>query len=699
LRLVRTLKPDLPFVIVSGTIGEEQAVEALKGGADDYVMKDRLGRLGAALRRAIDDRRVRMEKARAQADLEAQTHLLRLILDCMSDGLLVADGRGELQFANPAARRLMGDALLAKRPADWTPAEGLLDPETERVLGAQDLPIVRAVRGQCTDDVAILVRRPDHPDRRISSSGRPILDADGAIRGAVVVWRDVTEEHEARRALAASEKRYREIFLNDLAGHFASTPEGRLLTCNPAFARMFGFESVEAALRADLATLYADPLGREEFLDRLRRAGQVEQYEWEGRRTDGGPIWTIENTRGVFDDDGRLVAIHGSIIDITRYRQIELQLRHAQKMDAVGRLAAGVAHDFNNLLTIITGYAAELMETAALDDQARACVQEITDASRRAAALTRQLLAFGRRRVMQPRVLDLNAVIRGLEPMLKRLLGERVSIRTELGDEPVLVRADEGSLEQVLTNLAVNARDAMPRGGTLTISARRCSAEEPGVPQALVGSGLIACLSVADTGEGIDERTLEHIFEPFFTTKPQGRGTGLGLSVVDGIVAQFGGAIAVHSVPGEGSTFHVCLPLASGAADAETPPPPARAGSAPRRATVLVAEDDDGVRALARLTLEREGYRVIEAADGVEALSAIETSGSIDVIIADVVMPGLGGVGLAQSLAVRHPDIRLILMSGYPQGAESAFTESAAQLEKPFTPQELVRKVREVLGT
>jgi signal transduction histidine kinase/ActR/RegA family two-component response regulator len=374
------------------------------------------------------------------------------------------------------------------------------------------------------------------------------------------------------------------------------------------------------------------------------------------------------------------------------------QLAHAQKMEGIGRLAGGVAHDFNNLLTVILSHAhlaeAELRE----GDPLRELVAPIREAAQRASTLTRQLLAFARRQVIQPRVVDLGVVVRDMSGLLQRVLGETIAVRSELADGLWPVRIDVGQLEQVLVNLAVNARDAMPGGGRLTIGAVNEPVAADGAARHGVASGDWVRLSVADTGHGMDAETLRRAFEPFFTTKGE-RGTGLGLATCHGIVQQAGGRIRVESAPGAGATFHLLLPRHTGAATAE-PARPVRTLPL-SRATVLVLEDEDSVRATAVRSLQRVGYRVLAAANGAEALRIADEAGRIDLLFTDVVLPGMGGREVAERLVAQQPGLRVLFATGYVDDETllAAAVEGAATvLHKPYTPDALALRVSDVLA-
>ncbi len=417
------------------------------------------------------------------------------------------------------------------------------------------------------------------------------------------------------------------------------------------------------------------------------------------------------------EDDRRLLAAIANAVAVEEVRQhaldelrdreaarvqLESEMRQAQKMEAVGQLAGGVAHDFNNLLTAIVGYTDVILYELADDEPLREEVHEIRRAADRAATLTKQLLAFSRRQVLQPRVLDLNVVVRGTEKLLRRLIGENVAVRTELSLSLPSVKADPGQLEQVIVNLAVNARDAMPDGGALTLTTARVELDgASGHGHPSLAKGRYAQLSIADTGFGMDETTLQRIFEPFFTTKEHGKGTGLGLSTAYGIVRQSGGAITAESAPGAGTTFRILLPETTEGAPSSAPPP-SRAATTRVQGTVLLAEDESAVRRVLVRTLRDRGFTVLEAEDGEVALAiAAAYQGEIDALVTDVVMPRLGGRELASRLGAQRPGTRVLFMSGYAGGSSPGDTlpANAAYLQKPFPADTLLKRLRELLLT
>jgi two-component system, cell cycle sensor histidine kinase and response regulator CckA len=393
-------------------------------------------------------------------------------------------------------------------------------------------------------------------------------------------------------------------------------------------------------------------------------------------------------------------AVLAVLTEVTQRRALEEQLRQAQKMEAVGMLAGGIAHDFNNLLTIITGYSQLVLNGLPARDTNRSAVEQIMKAGERAAALTRQLLAFSRRQVLQPKVLDLNQLVGSLGAMLRRLIGEDIDLRLVLGPELGRVNADPGQVEQVIMNLAVNARDAMPRGGALTIETGNVDlGEDYRRTHVTVRPGPYVLLAVSDTGLGMDKETQARLFEPFFTTKGQGRGTGLGLSIVFGIVKQSGGNIEIYSEPEKGTSVKVYLPRVD---HAELPEPEAQPDEAIRGSeTILLVEDEEMVRKLVRETLERQGYRVLEAPGPLEALKMSQGHrGKIDLMVTDVVMPKLSGRDLAEKLLRQRPGIRVLYISGYTDNAvvnSAMLHPDMAFLQKPFAPGVLARKVRQVL--
>jgi hypothetical protein len=418
----------------------------------------------------------------------------------------------------------------------------------------------------------------------------------------------------------------------------------------------------------------------------LALSGQWRHWLKDGRLID------VEVASHTISYGGR-PAVLSVLQDITRRKQLEEQLRQSAKMEAVGMLAGGIAHDFNNLLTIINGYSHLLLDALPAADPNHSSVEQIMKAGERAASLTRQLLTYSRRQVLQPKLLNLNQLLLGMEAMLRRLIGEDIELRFAFGRDIGQVNADPGQLEQVVMNLAVNARDAMPRGGILTIETRVVQIDEHHrFTHMAVGPGTYVALAVADNGTGMNAETRAHLFEPFFTTKAQGQGTGLGMTTVFGIVKQSGGAMDVSSEPGKGTSMTVYLPSIDQPATAEMDAPVAQAAGGSE--TILLVEDDEQVRNLIRDTLRSEGYKILDAPNAADARRiAGAHKGPIHLLISDVVMPKEGGPELAASLARRRPAIKVLFMSGY---TDQAVVESSF-IQKPFTPAALSRKVRDIL--
>ncbi len=517
-----------------------------------------------------------------------------------------------------------------------------------------------------------------------------MVDRASALAGIAV-------ERERRENLLASINR------NVNEGLYRSTPSHSLIYVNLAFARMFGYDSPEAMLRVPSTLLYADSGRAEELSRMIASRGIFDNEEVRFARRDGSTFWALVSSTGVKGPDGTVHYLDGAISDITERKRLEEQLRQAQKMEAVGKLAGGVAHDFNNLLTAISGYAEALTETLPPHTQSHEDAEEITRAAQRAAALTRQLLAYSRQQVLAPQVLGLAHVVDHLGGMLRRLIGADVRLAIHHSAGEYFARVDRGQLEQVLVNLVVNARDAMPNGGTLTISTGPADVDAT-FARVILGTqpGPHVCLTVQDTGVGMDEATRRRAFDPFFTTKEPGKGTGLGLSTVDGIVRQSGGSILLESTPGSGTTVRVYLPRVEECAEAPiviAPVEPAPAA----QGVVMVVEDEALVRDLVCRTLRRAGYTVLVADNGETALAVSGAfSGGIDLMVTDVIMPRMGGRELADRIALLRPELRILFVSGYanetPNGI-SALGVGVEYLQKPFTPSTLLARVRELLAT
>jgi len=515
-------------------------------------------------------------------------------------------------------------------------------------------------------------------------------------------------ERELREAKGRAAKRETDMRLAKLVEHapigiFRSTRAGKVLSVNAALVRMLGYATAAEVIDLDMARdVYADPAERQRLLDEHPYTDrEYDEMEATWKRKDGTPLHVELIGRAVRNAAGTIESYETFVRDVTEQRRLQRELVQAQKMEAVGRLAGGIAHDFNNLLTAILGSAELALETLPAGAPEREEVDEVRKAALRAADLTRQLLAFSRQQVIAPKVLNPNDVVGGMDKMLRRLLGEDVELRAALASDLGVVKVDPSQLEQVVLNLAVNARDAMPDGGTLTIETQNIELDQQYVQGHLSAQpGPYVMLAVSDTGVGMDAGTQARIFEPFFTTKEKGRGTGLGLATVYGIVKQSGGLIWVYSEPGHGTAFKVYFPRVAAVAapaTASVAPPTSVRGSE----TILVVEDDETIRNLVLKVLKGNGYTVLAAANGDEAERvAGQHRGRIHLLITDVVLPGLSGPEVARRLVTTRTDTRVLYLSGYTNDAvlrRGVLEAGVAFLQKPFTPGVLGRKIREVL--
>ncbi len=649
------------------------------------------GRLITVSRDVTEDRQAhqnRVELLKAISELTSDyAYSLRLHPDFTSSWEWVTDGFSHITGYTPEAAEEMGG---------W-PA--LLHPDDVEQSMATFEDLLAAPGRSAVSELRILTRSGE--PRWLRTFARTVWDDEEgrAVRlyGAV---RDITDSKEAEDALKASEQRYRSLFERVAVGLFLRTPDGIGLDANPACIAMYGYPDRETFVATPAERLYADPADRDRWLEQIE-SGSTEGFEVEMRKYDGSTFWARLTGLAVRGPDGSTQFLEGGVEDVTERRQLEDQLRQAQKMEAVGRLAGGIAHDFNNLLTAIIGYSELLMDDPDLSERTKADVQEIDQAAQMGADIASQLLDLSRRRVLKAEVLDLNEVIATMEPMLRRLIGDDIVLEADLAKGGCRVEADRSQLEQVVLNLVVNARDALPDGGEVCIRTRPVELSEAEAARSLrLRPGRHAILSVGDTGNGIPPEVKDRIFEPFFTTRPGGRSTGLGLSTVYGIVSQYNGHIEVASQVDKGSTFSVYLPEA-------TPQPTvmARVRAAERwlsgDESILLVEDDDSVRKLARRALEQYGYKVVEASGGRQALDLLADGMVIDLVVTDVVMSGMSGRQLARNLIEKHPDLKILYMSGYTGEALERTGDLMSNedfIAKPYRPDALVSKVRELLN-
>ena len=654
------------------------------------------------------------ERRRADQAVHESRQLLHAVVEGSLDAVFAKDRDGRYLFMNSVAASVLRkgpDEIVGLTDEDLFPAHvaRTFAEVDRRILDTGDLVVFEDTDAAWGGRHTFLITKG------------PLRLADGRIVGVFGVARDISDRKAAEVALSESEDRYRRFIEQSTEGvsrlEFepgipVTLPEeeqvdllyerGIIAECNDAMARMYGFNRAAELVGTRLEQTHdpREPRNREELRAFVRSGYRLVDSETRELDRHGRVRVFLNNSVG-FVEDERLVRIWGSQRDVTEQRRLEEQFRQAQKMEAVGQLAGGIAHDFNNILTAILGTCQLLErempgETRSLQD-----VREIRKAALRAADLTRQLLAYSRRQVLAPKVLDLNVVVSGLDTMLRRVLGEDVELITTLATGLGMVRADPGQIEQVILNLVVNARDAMPEGGRLTIATSNLKLDATAaldLPGAAPGA--YVALEVTDSGTGMPPEVRGHLFEPFFTTKEVGKGTGLGLATVYGIVKQSSGFISVTTEVGQGTSFRIHLPRVAAEASRAAPQPSAP-GPLSGTETVLLAEDEDAVRQLCQRSLEREGYTVLAAVDGREALSRGEQHhGIIHLLVTDVVMPGIGGRELAQRLCRLRPGLRVLFMSGYPGEAvvqPGGMAAGVPFLQKPFMPEELVRKAREVL--
>ncbi len=523
---------------------------------------------------------------------------------------------------------------------------------------------------------------------------------------SVVSFLDISEEKKAIEASRESEEHYRRFFEEDLTGDFIADPSGRVKSYNPAFAAMFALDSQESTRDWRLTDFFGGDASWNEFLAELKRKKRLEYWEAQLKRLDQDRVDVIGNVIGTFDEDMGIVEIKGYFFDDTERKKLQAQFRQSQKMEAVGRLAGGVAHDFNNYLSVIFGNTEMLLCVIPADHPSRKRIEDIRKAGERASMLTRQLLAFGRKQVFQVRTINLNWVVSDMEKMLRRLIGEHIRLNIVQAPELATVRVDIGQIQQVVMNLLVNSRDAMPECGEITVGTQNLEIDEYNCGEFGVAPGPHVLLTVTDTGAGMDRETLGRIYEPFFTTKLEGKGTGLGLSTVYGIVRQSKGGIKVRSEQGKGTSFFICFPVDSSPADAEAAPgTTVETSEQPAcNETVLLVEDEDMLRSTFLRMLRSRGYRVLEARHGAEAIRVCnEYEGEIQLMITDMVMPELSGLKAAEALISKRPELKVLFISGYPEKAAD-FLDNVSHghipfLQKPFGADCLLTKVREILDS
>jgi PAS domain S-box-containing protein len=627
------------------------------------------------------------------------SELFRVVAETASDAIISIDQDSVILFANPAAQRIFGypiPDILGQQVTLLMP-DGLGHLHKTAVCaylktGQKHMPwtgLQLTGRHKSGAEIPLEI-----------SFGEHVRDGKHIFTG---ILRDVSERSRIERDLRHSQEKYSKmIHSSPDAITLRSLPERRYIEVSDGFTRLTGYTAEEVIGKTPAEVgIWSDDSPHTEILENLQRDGEVREVEF-GFRTKSGEhrYATVSAVRLTLGKDAYMLSTSR---DITERRSLEKQVLQSQKMEAIGRLAGGVAHDFNNLLGVVLGQAELLQAEFQNNSSVHRRAEAIEQAGRRAAELTKQLLAFSRQQFTEPRVVDTNAIIQDIEKLLKRLIGEDVELTIHLGPNAGNIKVDPSQLEQILMNLAVNARDAMPGGGKLIVETACVELDETYSRQHLgAKAGDFLMLAVSDTGTGMDPQTLARVFEPFFTTKMEGRGTGLGLSTVYGIVKQNNGYIMTYSEVGHGTTFRIYFPRVRETPELRNKKP--HVGEAARGSeTILIVEDEGALRELARELLEANGYKVIQAEHGEKAIRLVEHSQThIDLLLTDVVMPGVGGKQLAKRLLELRPGLHILYMSGYTDDVinnRGVSPENTLLLPKPFTRAVLLRKVREALNT
>ena len=699
LAIVNAVCPSVPVILLSGTLGEEFAVECIKLGITDYVLKHQRARLPMALRRAREERSLRDSQVKTVEALRESEERYRALVENAPEAIVVLDvDTGEFVDCNDNALRLFRmtrSELLHCNPADLSPE---LQPDGHPSRRSYAEQISTALNGGVPyfewlyrnsqgDEIPCeihLVGLPS-PSRRL-------------VRGSIL---NIAERKRAEMALRESEARYRGLVNNATYGIYWVTPHGNLVYVNPALVKILGYESAEEMLEIqDTRAFYVDPFQRDTLLAEQLKNNRVDsKAEW--KRKDGKVITVRISARWAQVPEQSSECVEVMVEDITDRMALEKQLLEAQKFEAIGQLAGGIAHDFNNMIGAIVGWADLGIDESEPSSRLRRHFEKVRHQAERAAGLTRQLLAFARRQILEPRDIDINQSVVETLSLLEKVIGSNIEIKANLASDLNVVRADPTQVEQVLMNFCINARDAMPDGGSLIIETVNATFDEQSCARnPLAGPGKYVMLSVTDTGSGIDPATLGRIFEPFFTTKRLGKGTGLGLATVYGIARQHGGFVDVQSELHKGSNFRIYLPVSATSMISRNPLEDRRIVRGGTE-TILVAEDHDGLREIALEILTNLGYRVLVASDGEQALQEFRNQHSrIDLALLDVMLPKFSGPEVYARIRAEKPDLRVIFATGY--SADMALLNRVENrglpvIQKPYSPRDLARKVREIL--
>ncbi len=694
LKIVKEADEDIAFIIVTGSMNEMTAVECLKAGAWDYVIKEKLEKLVPAIESALKNRKLLKKSKASLAALRESENRFHTLIEQSNDAIyLLYNGRFEI--INNRFTEMFGYTLKECNKPDFN-FMTLVAPESRQMIIEREEALKR---GESVPKLYEFTALTKWGRRIICEASVAHFNYKEGIATQGII-RDITSRKRAEQQIRILSKAVEQ----NPASIVITGTDAEIEYVNSTFTKITGYP-FEEVVGKNPRILQSGQTPRERYdeLWETITSGKVWEGEFINRKKDGSIFYEKAWISPIFDEQGKISHYLGVKEDITEKRQLQEQFLQSQKMEAIGQLAGGIAHDFNNLLTVINGYVEVIISSIDRNSPFFEDLYEIKHAGEKAASLTRQLLAFSRKQIMKPRVFNLNNLLKGLEKMLGRLIGEHINLITVYDRELKPVKADPGQLEQVVLNLAVNARDAMPEGGRLSIETRnvRVDEEYARLHRGMRG-GEYVLLSISDTGIGMDEYTREHIFEPFFTTKGKGKGTGLGLSTVYGIVRQSGGFVWVYSEPGMGTEIKVYLPAAR-EEEARRIEKEAEKKTLTGSETIIVAEDEEIVREFIVSVLKNYGYTVLVAKNKNEALEiALSHEGGLDLLLSDVVMPGGTGVELANDLRKKHPELKVLLMSGYSDEAfgERGLSEFGGNfIQKPFSIEELAEKVRNTLDS
>ena len=688
LTLAREKRPGVPVVFLAGPQSRGRITELLRAGATDFISKANLPKLGPSIHRVIQETRTQLDLERTRRELLRHAELL----DLANDAIVISDAQDKISYWNRGAERMYG----------WSRAEA---------IGRDVHDLLQTGPPEKLSEVMETLRSKQHWEGEIQQmrrDGALIVASTGwTLRGADVeasllqLSIDVTERIRAQEAVRRSEERYRDFVDEDLTGNLIMKPDGAMVTCNPAFARIFGFDSMEEAQAANFLSLFYSKKEGVELIAGLRPNESTERQELEMRQRDGETVFVVAKFSGTFDAAGNLTEVKGYLFNDTKRKRLEQQIIQAQKMEGLGTLAGGIAHDFNNILAIIFGYTTTLGGWKEHPERMPEAIKVIRDAVGRGASLVQQLLTSARQTDAHFAPLDLNALASELQKMLNATFPKTINHVLHLQPNLPLAKADRSQINQVLLNLCVNARDAIPHEGTITLTTGVTEAGELEEIFSGVTAERYIFIRVIDTGTGISKEVKHHIFEPFYTTKERGKGTGLGLSVVYGVVNNHRGFVQVESEPGHGTTVSVYLPVGcAGEAEANGRGGPGRLYDSAR--TIMLVEDEEMLRELGVMMMEAGGYRVLAARDGVEALEMFEShADEIGLVLCDLGLPRLGGRDVVLRMKEIKPDVRTIVASGYLDPIVRSEMLRAGVLDtvqKPYDFREMMEKIRSVIG-